>query len=105
MAPATVDATLSRRSKTSSREPSKRSAHRCAPVPASINCAVMRTREPALRVGRSEGAHARLLAAGLRWAHDVTGDADNAVLLAEQIQGSGGLFREADHSARRKTWA
>ena len=49
--------------------------------------------------------HARLLAAGLRWAHDVTGDADNVVLLAEQIQGSGGLFCEADHSARRKTWA
>ena len=47
--PATLNATLSCRSKTSSNEPSKRSAQRCAPVAASINCAVMRTLLPPLR--------------------------------------------------------
>jgi len=46
--------------------------------------------------------HARLLAAGLRWAHDVTGDAGNAVLLAEQVQRLDGFFGEADNSARRE---
>jgi hypothetical protein len=35
--------------KTSSIEPSKRSAQRCAPVAASISCAVIRTRAPAFR--------------------------------------------------------
>src|SRR6266851_4075906 len=47
--PATLTATLSCSSNTSSSEPSNRSAHRCAPFAASINCAVMRTRPPALR--------------------------------------------------------
>ena len=39
MTPATLDATLSCSSKTSSSEPSNRSAQRCAPVAASISCA------------------------------------------------------------------
>src|SRR6202035_4856546 len=42
-------ATLSCRSKTSSSEPSKRSAQRCAPVSASISWPAMRTRLAALR--------------------------------------------------------
>ena len=46
MTPATLIAIWSCSSNTSSSEPSKRSAHRCAPVSASINCAVMRTRPP-----------------------------------------------------------
>ena len=44
-----------------------------------------------------EGAHPRLLAARLRWAHDIAGGADDAVLLAEQIQRFAGLFGEADN--------
>jgi hypothetical protein len=35
-------------------------------------------------------------------AHDVTGDADDAVLLAERVQRFDGLFSQADYSARRK---
>src|SRR5271157_3248199 len=49
MTPATLEATLSWRSKTSPSEPSKRSAQRCVPATASINCPVIRTRWPALR--------------------------------------------------------
>jgi hypothetical protein len=40
-------------------------------------------REDLVDVRRREGAHARLLAASLRRAHDVAGDANYAVLLAE----------------------
>src|SRR2546430_2547884 len=47
--PAALDATLAWRSKTSSSEPSKRAAHKCAPVIASISCPVIRTRFPAFR--------------------------------------------------------
>src|SRR6516225_9742917 len=47
MTPATLIATWSCRSKMASSEPSKRSAQRCAPVSASISCAVMRTHPPA----------------------------------------------------------
>src|SRR5271169_6256076 len=60
MTPATLTATLSCSSNTSSSEPSNRSAQRCAPVIASISCAVMRTRPPALRT--EHVAHAKLAA-------------------------------------------
>jgi hypothetical protein len=49
MTPATLIATWSCSSKTSSSDPSNRSAQRWEPVPASINWAVMRTRPAALR--------------------------------------------------------
>src|SRR5208282_2751657 len=44
-----LSATLSCSSKTSSSEPPKRSAQRCAPLSASISCAVIRTRPAAFR--------------------------------------------------------
>jgi hypothetical protein len=43
-------------------------------------------REDFVDIRRGEGAHARLLAASLPWAHDIAGDPDDTVLLAEQIQ-------------------
>ena len=49
LAPITLLVIRSCRSKTSSSWLSNRSAQRCAPVAASINCPVMRTRLPALR--------------------------------------------------------
>ena len=49
MAPTTLLATRSCKSKMSSSAPSKRSAQICAPVVVSINWPVMRTRLPALR--------------------------------------------------------
>ena len=39
--------------------------------------------EDLVDVRRREGAHARFLAASLRRAHNIAGDADDAVLLAE----------------------
>jgi hypothetical protein len=48
-----------------------------------------------------EGARPRLLAASLRRAHGVTGDPDDAVPLAEQIQRFNGFLGEANNSARR----
>jgi hypothetical protein len=39
--------------------------------------------EDLVDVRRREGAHAWLLAAGLWWPHDIAGDADDAVPLAE----------------------
>jgi hypothetical protein len=53
-------------------------------------------------VRRREGAHAWLLAASLRRAHNITGDADDTVLHAEQVQRLDGFFGEADNSARRE---
>jgi len=49
-----------------------------------------------------DGGHSRLFSASLRRTHDIAGDADDAVLLAEQVEGLDGLFGEADNSARRK---
>jgi hypothetical protein len=46
-----------------------------------------------------EGARPRLLAASLRRAHGVTGDPDDAVPLAEQIQRFDGFLGEANNSA------
>jgi hypothetical protein len=40
--------------------------------------------------------------ARLRRARNIAGDADDAVLLAEQVQRLDGLFGEADNSAGRK---
>ena len=58
---------------------------------------------------------AGLLLAGLRRPHRESGDADDPVLLAEEVEGLGGLFGEADdafrvlhgtdhHARRRKEW-
>ena len=58
--------------------------------------------EDLVDVRRREGAHARFLPASLRRAHNIAGDANDAVLLAQQVQRLDGLFREADNSARRK---
>ncbi len=49
-----------------------------------------------------EGRHPRLLAAHLRRPHRIAGDADDAVLLTEQIQRLHGLFGEADDPAGRE---
>ena len=46
-----------------------------------------------------EGGNPRLLAADLRRPHRIAGDADDAVLLAEQIQRLDGLFGQADDPA------
>jgi len=59
-------------------------------------------RQDLVDVRRGEGTHARLFPARLWWAHDIAGDPDDAVLLAEQIQRLDGLFGEADNSTRRK---
>jgi hypothetical protein len=53
IAPTTLEATWSCKSKMSSSAPSKRSAQMWLPVAASINCPVMRTRLPALRTESS----------------------------------------------------
>jgi hypothetical protein len=58
--------------------------------------------EDLVDVRRREGAHAWLLAAGLWWPHNIAGNADDVVLLAQQIQRLDGLFGEADNSARRE---
>jgi hypothetical protein len=52
-----------------------------------------------LSICRGESAHSRLLAASLRRAHGVAGNPDDAVLLAEQVEGLAGLLGEADNSA------
>jgi hypothetical protein len=46
-----------------------------------------------------EGGNPRLLAADLRRPHRIAGDADDAVLLAEQVQRFDGLFGEANDPA------
>jgi hypothetical protein len=48
--------------------------------------------EDLVDIRRREGAHAWLLAASLWGTHDIAGDADDAVLLAEQIERLDGLF-------------
>jgi hypothetical protein len=47
-------------------------------------------------------AYAGLLAARLWRAHDIAGDPDDAVVLAEEVQRFDRLFCEADNSVRRK---
>src|SRR3981189_82065 len=51
---------------------------------------------------RDEGAAPRLLAPRLRRAHDIAGNSDDAVLLAEQVQGLDGLLGQTDDPARRE---
>ena len=58
-------------------------------------------REDFRNVRRDEGRHPRLLAPDPRRPHRVAGDADDAVLFAEQIQRLHGLFGEADDPAGR----
>jgi len=60
-------------------------------------------REDLVDVRRRKSAHARLLATSLWRAHDVTGDADDAVLLAEQVERLDRLFGEADNSGSAET--
>jgi hypothetical protein len=60
-------------------------------------------REAAARkIGGDTGPHARFLAPGPRRAHDVAGDANDAILLAEQIERLDRLLSEAADSFRRK---
>ena len=59
-------------------------------------------RQDLWNVRGDEGRHPRLLAAHLRRPHRIAGDADDAVLLAEQIQRLDGLFGEADDPAGRE---
>jgi hypothetical protein len=49
-----------------------------------------------------ESGNPRLLAADLRRPHRIAGDADDAVLLAEQVQHFDGLFGEANDPAGRE---
>jgi hypothetical protein len=53
-----------------------------------------------VRIGEAD--HSGLLAASLRRPHNIPGDPDDAVLLAEQLERLDGLFGEADNSARRE---
>ena len=59
-------------------------------------------REDLRNVRRDEGRHPRLLAPDPRRPHRIAGDADDAVLLAEQIQRLDGLFGETDDPAGRE---
>ena len=56
-------------------------------------------RENLRDVRGDEGGNPRLLAADLRRPHRIAGDADDTVLLAEQIQRLDGLFGEANDPA------
>jgi hypothetical protein len=53
-------------------------------------------------VRRDKPGSARLLLPRLRRPHRVAGDADDAVLLAEEVEGLGGLFGQTDDALRRK---
>jgi len=59
-------------------------------------------REDLVDVRRREGTHTGLLAASLRRAHDITGNAGDAVLLADEVQRLDGFLGEANNSARRE---
>ena len=59
-------------------------------------------REDLRDVRRDECRHPRLLAPHPRRAHGIAGDADDAVLLAEQIQRLDRLFGQADDAAGRE---
>ena len=59
-------------------------------------------REDLRNVRGDEGGNPRLLAPDLRRPHRIAGDADDAVLLAEQIQRLDGLFGQADDPAGRE---
>ena len=61
--------------------------------------------EDLIDVRRREGADPRLVAASMRWAHNIAGDADDTILLAKQVQRLNGLFGEADNSAGREHWS
>ena len=59
-------------------------------------------REDLLEIGGDERGHPRLLLAHPRRPHRVAGDADDAALLAEQIERLHGLFGEADDALGRE---
>ena len=59
-------------------------------------------RDDLLEVGRNERRDARLLAPHLRRPHRVARHADNAMLLAEEIQRLDGFFGQADDAGGRK---
>ncbi len=59
-------------------------------------------RQDLWNVRGDEGRYPRFLAADLRRTHRIAGDADDAVLLAEQIQRLHGLFGQADDPAGRE---
>ena len=58
-------------------------------------------REDFRHVGGDEGGDARLLPPHLRRPHRIAGDADDAAVLAEQIERLDGLFRQANDSLGR----
>ena len=57
-----------------------------------------RERENFRNVGRGEGRDARLFAPHTRRPHRIAGDADNAVVLAEEIERLHGFFGQTDDS-------
>ncbi len=59
-------------------------------------------REDLWDIGGDERGYPRFLAAHPRRPHRITGDADDAILLAEQIQRLDGFFGETDNSAGRE---
>jgi hypothetical protein len=59
-------------------------------------------REDFWDIGGDEGRDPRLLAAHPWRPHRIAGDADDAILLAEQIQGLDGFFGKTDDSAWRE---
>ena len=59
-------------------------------------------REDLWDIGGDERGHPRLFPAHLRRPHRIAGDADDAILLAEQIQRFDGFFGKADDSAGRE---
>jgi len=61
-----------------------------------------RERQDLRNVGGDEGRDARLLAADLRWPHRIAGDADDPVLLAEQVECLDRLFGQANDPAGRE---
>ena len=63
---------------------------------------VRRERQDLRDVGGDEGGNPFLLAPDLRRPHRIAGDADDAVLLAEQVQGLHSFLGEADNAAGRE---
>src|SRR5690348_14104859 len=58
--------------------------------------------EDLVDVRRCEGADSRFVVASLWRAHNIAGDADDSILLAEEVERLDGLFGEADNSAWRE---
>ena len=59
-------------------------------------------RQDLLEVGGNERRHPRFLLAHARRPHRITGDADDTVLLAEEIERLDGFFCQADDTSGRE---